>query len=68
MGAKLLILMLMSHRVKLFMIKPGELANRKIKMIAARIIDMVLEMKMVEFERHLGRCMLLRTWNNETQK
>lgn len=61
MGAKLLNLVLMSHRVKLFMINPGELANRKNKMIAARIINMVLETKMVDFERHLGRWMLLRT-------
>lgn len=54
MGANLLNLLLLSHRVKIFIITPRELANRKIKIVAARIINMVLETEMADFERHLG--------------
>lgn len=62
MGANLLNLLLLSHRVKIFIITPRELANRKIKIVAARIINMVLETEMADFERHLGGWMILRTW------
>lgn len=62
MGANLLNLLLLSHRVKILIITPRELANRKIKIVAARIINMVLETEMADFERHLGGWMILRAW------
>lgn len=62
MGVNLFNLLLLLYRVKIFIIMFRELVNRKIKIVVVRIINMVLEMEMVDFERYLDGWMILRIW------